>query len=67
MAFKQPRVPKYHGREEEKAYLRTLVLFLTDFCMDVWTAYRAQQQAMDRLTQRMDEMESKGMNTDAAV
>ncbi len=38
MAFKQPRVPEYREREGADRYIRSLVLFLKDFCMDVWTA-----------------------------
>lgn len=38
MAFKQPRVPEYREREGTDRYIRSLVLFLKDFCMDVWTA-----------------------------
>ena len=38
MAFKQPRVPEYRESEGTGKYLRSLVLFLKDFCMDVWTA-----------------------------
>ena len=38
MAFKQPRVPEYRESEGTGRYLHTLVLFLKDFCMDVWTA-----------------------------
>ena len=38
MAFLQPRVPEYREREGADRYIRSLVLFLKDFCMDVWTA-----------------------------
>ena len=38
MAFKQPRVPEYRESEGADRYIRSLVLFLKDFCMDVWTA-----------------------------
>lgn len=38
MAFKQPRVPEYRESEGTGKYIRSLVLFLKDFCMDVWTA-----------------------------
>lgn len=38
MAFKQPRVPEYRERDGADGYIRSLVLFLKDFCMDVWTA-----------------------------
>lgn len=38
MAFKQPRVPEYRESEGTGKYIRSLVLFLKDFCNDVWTA-----------------------------
>lgn len=38
MAFKQPRVPEYRESDGTGKYIRSLVLFLKDFCMDVWTA-----------------------------
>ena len=40
MAFKQPRVPEYQEREGVNRYVQGLVLFLKDFCTDVWTADR---------------------------
>ena len=41
MAFKQPRVPEYRENEGTGKYIRSLVLFLKDFCNDVWTANRS--------------------------
>lgn len=38
MAFKQPRVPEYREHDGADGYIRSLVLFLKDFCTDVWTA-----------------------------
>lgn len=36
MGYKQPRVPEY--REEDGAYIRTLILFLKDFAAAAWSA-----------------------------
>ncbi|MDO4528703.1 MAG: hypothetical protein Q4C03_07990, partial [bacterium] len=33
---KQPRVPEYRERDGVVRYLKTLILFLKDFCFDVW-------------------------------
>ena len=41
MGFKQPRVPEYQGSEGVERYIRTLILFLKDFCQESWTASRA--------------------------
>lgn len=41
MGFKQPRVPEYQGGEGVERYIRTLVLFLKDFCQEAWTASRS--------------------------
>ena len=47
MAFKQPRVPEYRESEGTGRYLHTLVLFLKDFCMDVWTANNQRSGEID--------------------
>lgn len=38
MAFKQPRVPEFHEKEGVAKHLKSLTLFLKDFCQDVWVA-----------------------------
>lgn len=38
MGFKQPRIPEYRSGEGAEAYLRTLILFLKDFCQEAWAA-----------------------------
>lgn len=43
--FKQPRVPEYRESEGTSSYIRKLVLFLKDFCLDCWTAVRSAEQA----------------------
>ena len=47
MAFKQPRVPEYWESEGTGKYIRSLVLFLKDFCMDVWTANNQRSGEID--------------------
>lgn len=47
MAFKQPRVPEYREREGVDRYIRSLILFLKDFCMDVWTANNQRSGEID--------------------
>ena len=44
MAFKQPRIPEYREAEGTSRYLRSLVLFLKDFCMECWVAVRTIQK-----------------------
>ena len=56
MAFKQPRVPEYRESEGTGKYLRSLVLFLKDFCMDVWTANNQRTGEIDRLKGSIPEM-----------
>ena len=38
--FKQPRVPEYRAGEEISKYIKTLTLFLKDFCHDAWIESR---------------------------
>lgn len=56
MAFKQPRVPEYRERDGADGYIRSLVLFLKDFCMDVWTANNQRSGEIDRLKGSIPEM-----------
>ena len=56
MAFKQPRVPEYRERDGADGYIRSLVLFLKDFCMDVWTANNQRTGEIDRLKGSIPEM-----------
>lgn len=48
--MKQPRVPEYHEGEGLGRYMRTLILFLKDFAMDVW-------RTVDTLEKRVKELE----------
>lgn len=55
MTTKQPRVPEYAGNKDgnTERYIRTLVLFLKDFCMEVWTAERKREKEMKRLREQI--------------
>lgn len=59
MAFKQPRVPEYRGEEGINAYIRTLVLFLKDFCTDAWTESREQKKAIGRVSQMLENIRTE--------
>ncbi len=56
MAFKQPRIPEYRTGEEVRVYLRTLILFLKDFCRDAWAANRMREEDMSRIRRDMAEI-----------
>ena len=56
MAFKQPRVPEYRESEGTGKYIRSLVLFLKDFCMDVWTANNQRTGEIDAVRGGLSEM-----------
>ena len=59
MAFKQPRVPEYRESEGTGRYLHTLVLFLKDFCMDVWTANRETSREISEIRERLTKLDAK--------
>lgn len=49
MALKQPRVPEYREGEGMGRYMRTLILFLKDFTIDVWTEVIALEKRVKQL------------------
>ena len=59
MAFKQPRVPEYRESEGTGKYLRSLVLFLKDFCTDVWTANREIHREISEIRERLTAIDAK--------
>lgn len=69
MAFKQPRVPEYRSSEGMEAYIRTLILFLKDFCTDAWTESREQKRAIERVSQMLESIQmenAEGGGTESA-
>ena len=59
MAFKQPRVPEYRENEGTGKYIRSLVLFLKDFCMDVWTANQERSREIDAIRARLSALDAQ--------
>lgn len=59
MAFKQPRVPEYRESDGTGRYLHTLVLFLKDFCTDVWTANQERSREIDAIRARLSALDAQ--------
>lgn len=47
MAIKQPRVPQYQRGESVEGYIGSLILFLKDFCQEVWMESRLARKRID--------------------
>lgn len=67
MAFKQPRVPEYRENEGTGKYIRSLVLFLKDFCMDVWTANQERSREIDAIRARLSELGTQNMDNEGGT
>ena len=63
--LKQPRVPEYRDGDGTSRYLRSLVLFLKDFCMDVWTANRQRESEIGALRREVDSLKAAAGMKDA--
>lgn len=48
MAYKQPRVPAYPQDGQLGEYIRELILFLKDFCMETWRQIGRMKEAQER-------------------
>lgn len=58
MAFKQPRVPQESGGSLA-AYVRSLALFLRDFCVASWNADRMKDAEIEKIKKRLDTLEGR--------
>ena len=67
MAFKQPRVPEYRESEGTGKYIRSLVLFLKDFCMDVWTANQERCREINAIRARLSELGAQNMSDEGGI
>ena len=67
MAFKQPRVPEYRESEGTGKYFRSLVLFLKDFCMDVWTANQERCREINAIRARLSELGAQNMSDEGGT
>lgn len=57
--FKQPRVPELRDGGNLYIAVKNLVLFLKDFCSDVWAAYQQLKKENDEIKKRLDALEGK--------
>lgn len=57
MAFKQPKVPELRENGGTDRYIRSLILFLKDFCMDAWTANRQRAREIAEMKARLSGLE----------
>lgn len=53
MAYKQPRVPPLKEESQPTAYLRELILFLKDFCVETWMADKNRDAQLAALRTQM--------------
>lgn len=58
--FRQPRVPEMSASGGWQGNVRSLVLFLKDFCMDAWSADREKERRLRELEKRIAALESEG-------
>lgn len=58
--LKQPRVPEYRESDGTGRYIRSLILFLKDFCMDVWTANQQRESEIEALRREVDSLKASG-------
>ncbi len=59
MAFKQPKVPPMREEERLAEYIRELILFFKDFCLEAWTQSRRQEAQIKALTQEMTALKER--------
>ena len=58
MAFKQPRVPQETGGTLS-GYVKSIAMFLRDFCMASWNADRLKDAEIEKIKKRLDALEGK--------
>lgn len=56
MAYKQPRVPPYNEGTSLYSYIRELILFLKDFCMETWAAAKRIDAKCDDMGKSINNM-----------
>lgn len=57
--FKQPRVPELRDGGNLYIAVKNLVLFLKDFCNDVWAEYRQMKKENEEIKKRLEALEGK--------
>ena len=59
MAYKQPRVPPMREEGRLAEYIRELILFLKDFCMETWMQVRQAQEQAAKLKEEIQAIKAK--------
>lgn len=54
MAYKQPRVPAMKEGTRLYDYIRDLILFLKDFCLETWTESKRQSEELKAMRKELD-------------
>ena len=57
MAFKQPRVPQMREGTNLYGYVRDLVLFLKDFCLECWRESKRQSEEIEKIKEQLDKLQ----------
>ena len=56
MAFKQPRVPQMSEGANLYAFVREIVLFLKDFCLESWTQSKRHREEIEKIRQEIEQI-----------
>jgi hypothetical protein len=56
MAFKQPRVPQMREGTRLAEYVREIVLFLKDFCLEAWTQSKRHGEEIEKIRQDIEQI-----------
>lgn len=59
MGYKQPKVPLMKGDMQLAGYIRELVLFLKDFCLESWTESRRMSGEIAEIKRRLKEKQTE--------
>lgn len=59
MAFKQPKVPPLGAEDQLAQYIRGLILFLKDFCLEAWTQSRRQEAQIGALEKEIQALKAR--------
>lgn len=54
MAFKQPRVPQMSEGTNLYAFVREIVLFLKDFCLEAWAQSRRHSEEIEKIREEIE-------------
>lgn len=59
MAYKQPRVPTMKEGTNLYGYIRELVLFLKDFCLETWTESKRHSDELSAVRKELEALKDE--------